>query len=202
MARKSNKPAPEGNGPGTKGIRGGRFKAGPADVMREINASIDFDRHLYAQDITGSKAHAAMLVKTGIISKEDGDAISKGLDAIAKEIESGDFEFSQALEDIHMNVESRLGDLIGAAAGRLHTARSRNDQVATDLRRWVRDALDARDAQIQGLTADLVAAAEEQSAAVSPRPTRPRRTEPAASSPASRLRYTPPCGRPAPPAFS
>ena len=168
MAKKSNKPAPQGNGPGTKGIRGGRFKAGPADVMREINASIDFDRHLYAQDIAGSKAHAAMLVKAGIISQEDGDAIIKGLDAIAGEIESGDFEFSQALEDIHMNVESRLGDLIGDAARRLPTARSRNDQVATDFRLWVRDTLDGLDAEIQGLQAALIDRAEEHAADVMP----------------------------------
>ncbi len=107
MARKSNKPGPKSSGPGTKGIRGGRFKAGPADVMQKINASIDFDRHLHAQDIAGSKAHAAMLAKTGIISKDDGIAIIKGLDSIAEEIESGNFEFSQALEDIHMKVESR-----------------------------------------------------------------------------------------------
>ncbi len=168
MAKKSNKPAPPGIGPGTKGIRGGRFKAGPADVMQEINASIDFDRHLYAQDITASKAHAAMLVKAGIISKEDGDAITKGLDSIAEEIESGDFEFSKALEDIHMNVESRLGDLIGAAAGRLHTARSRNDQVATDLRLWARDALDGLDDEIRNLQAALIDRAEEHAAAVMP----------------------------------
>ena len=168
MARKSKKPGPESSGPGTKGIRGGRFKAGPADVMQKINASIDFDRHLHAQDIAGSKAHAAMLAKTGIISKEDGDAIIKGLDSIAEEIESGNFEFSQALEDIHMNVESRLGDLIGDAAGRLPTARSRNDQVATDFRLWVRDALDGLDAEIRNLQAALIDRAEEHAADVMP----------------------------------
>ncbi|MEE3051370.1 MAG: argininosuccinate lyase [Pseudomonadota bacterium] len=168
MAKKSNKPAAQGGGPGTKGIRGGRFKAGPADVMQEINSSIDFDRHLYAQDITGSKAHAAMLVNAGIISQEDGDAIIKGLDSIAEEIESGNFEFSQALEDIHMNVESRLGDLIGDAARRLPTARSRNDQVATDFRLWVRDTLDGLDAEIRNLQAALIDRAEEHAAAVMP----------------------------------
>lgn len=168
MAKKSNKPAAQGGGPGTKGIRGGRFKAGPADVMQEINSSIDFDRHLYAQDITGSKAHAAMLVKVGIISQENGDAIIKGLDSIAEEIESGNFEFSQALEDIHMNVESRLGDLIGDAARRLPTARSRNDQVATDFRLWVRDTLDGLDAEIRNLQAALIDRAEEHAAAVMP----------------------------------
>ena len=168
MAKKSNKPAAQGGGPGTKGIRGGRFKAGPADVMQEINSSIDFDRHLYAQDITGSKAHAAMLVNAGIISQEDGDAIIKGLDSIAEEIESGNFEFSQALEDIHMNVESRLGDLLGDAARRLPTARSRNDQVATDFRLWVRDTLDGLDAEIRNLQAALIDRAEEHAAAVMP----------------------------------
>ena len=168
MAKKSNKPAAQGGGLGTKGIRGGRFKAGPADVMQEINSSIDFDRHLYAQDITGSKAHAAMLVNAGIISQEDGDAIIKGLDSIAEEIESGNFEFSQALEDIHMNVESRLGDLIGDAARRLPTARSRNDQVATDFRLWVRDTLDGLDAEIRNLQAALIDRAEEHAAAVMP----------------------------------
>lgn len=168
MAKKSNKSAAQGGGPGTKGIRGGRFKAGPADVMQEINSSIDFDRHLYAQDITGSKAHAAMLVKVGIISQENGDAIIKGLDSIAEEIESGNFEFSQALEDIHMNVESRLGDLIGDAARRLPTARSRNDQVATDFRLWVRDTLDGLDAEIRNLQAALIDRAEEHAAAVMP----------------------------------
>ena len=168
MAKKSNKPAAQGGGPGTKGIRGGRFKAGPADVMQEINSSIDFDRHLYAQDIRGSKAHAAMLVKAGIISQEDGDAIIKGLDSIAEEIESGNFEFSQALEDIHMNVESRLGDLIGDAARRLPTARSRNDQVATDFRLWVRDTLDGLDAEIRNLQAALIDRAEEHAATVMP----------------------------------
>ena len=168
MAKKSNKPAAQGGGPGTKGIRGGRFKAGPADVMQEINSSIDFDRHLYAQDITGSKAHAAMLVKAGIISQENGDAIIKGLDSIAEEIESGNFEFSQALEDIHMNVESRLGDLSGDAARRLPTARSRNDQVATDFRLWVRDTLDGLDAEIRNLQAALIDRAEEHAASVMP----------------------------------
>ncbi len=150
-----------GTSPGAGGIWGGRFASGPAAIMQEINASIDFDRRLYAQDIAASKAHAAMLAKTGIISEDDGDAIVKGLDAIADEIESGDFDFKQALEDIHMNVESRLGELIGDAAGRLHTARSRNDQVATDFRLWVRDALDALDAGLKGLQAALIERAGE-----------------------------------------
>jgi argininosuccinate lyase len=110
--------------------------------MEEINTSIDVDRHLYRQDIAASKAHAAMLAKTGIITAQDAKRIAHGLDTILSEIEAGKFKFKRALEDIHMNVESRLGELIGPAAGRLHTARSRNDQVATDFRLWVRDAID------------------------------------------------------------
>jgi len=106
--------------------------------MEEINASIDFDQKLYAQDIAGSKAHAAMLHDQGILSSADHAAIDQGLDTISSEIEAGEFKFSRALEDIHMNVESRLRELIGTAAGRLHTARSRNDQVAVDFRMWVR----------------------------------------------------------------
>jgi argininosuccinate lyase len=130
----------------------GRFKAGPAAVMERINASIDFDKRLYAQDIAGSKAHCTMLVAQGILSKEDGDAIVNGLDRIQGEIERGEFAFDAALEDIHMNVEARLTELIGEVAGRLHTARSRNDQAVTDLRLWLRQALDAID---QGLAALL-----------------------------------------------
>src|SRR5476651_1065536 len=107
--------------------------------MEEINASIDFDRHLYRQDIAASKAHADMLGKQGIITADDAKKIAQGLDAILAEFEVGKFEFKRALEDIHMNVEGRLSELIGEAAGRLHTARSRNDQVATDLRLYVRD---------------------------------------------------------------
>jgi argininosuccinate lyase len=126
-------------------IWGGRFASGPDAIMEEINASIDFDRHLYRQDIRASKAHAAMLAKQGIITAEDGDQIARGLDTILSEIESGRFEFKRSLEDIHMNVEGRLGELIGPVAGRLHTARSRNDQVATDFRLWIRDTIDALD---------------------------------------------------------
>ena len=109
---------------------GGRFTSGPDAIMEEINASIGFDYRLARQDIAGSKAHVAMLAKTGIVSQADSDAIAKGLDEVAAEIESGKLVFSRALEDIHMNVESRLAELIGPVAGRLHTARSRNDQVA------------------------------------------------------------------------
>jgi argininosuccinate lyase len=121
---------------------GGRFASGPAAIMEKINASIDFDWHLYRQDIAASKAHAEMLAKQGIIAKDDARKIVRGLDTILSEIGSGKFQFKRALEDIHMNVESRLGELIGPAAGRLHTARSRNDQVATDFRLWMRDRID------------------------------------------------------------
>src|SRR5215217_8412269 len=121
---------------------GGRFTERPDAIMEEINVSIDVDRHLYAQDIAASKAHAAMLAAQGIITAGDAKNIGKGLDTILSEIGKGSFEFKRALEDIHMNVESRLSELIGPAAGRLHTARSRNDQVATDFKLWVRDALD------------------------------------------------------------
>jgi argininosuccinate lyase len=127
---------------------GGRFGSKPDPIMEDINASIEFDRHLYRQDIAASKAHAAMLAKKGIITAQDAKKIAHGLDTILSEIETGKFSFKRALEDIHMNVESRLADLIGPAAGRLHTARSRNDQVATDFRLWVRDAIDGIDAQL------------------------------------------------------
>ena len=127
---------------------GGRFSDKPDTIMEEINASIDFDRHLYRQDIAASKAHAAMLAKQGIITTQDAAAINHGLDTILSEIESGAFKFSRALEDIHMNVESRLAELVGPAAGRLHTARSRNDQVATDFRLWVRSTIDVIDSAL------------------------------------------------------
>ena len=121
---------------------GGRFASGPDAIMEAINASIDVDRHLYRQDITASKAHAAMLAEQGIITADDARKIAHGLDTILSEIGSGKFTFRRELEDIHMNVESRLAELIGAPAGRLHTARSRNDQVATDFRLWMRDRID------------------------------------------------------------
>jgi argininosuccinate lyase len=168
MAKKLKKTRPADNGRGAHAVRGGRFNTGPAKAMEEINASIDFDRRLYAQDIAASKAHAAMLAKTGIISKADGKAIVKGLDAIAKEIRAGRFAFKRGLEDIHMNVETRLSELIGNAAGRLHTARSRNDQVATDFKLWVRDAIDRLDADVKALQAALIDRAEEHVATVMP----------------------------------
>jgi argininosuccinate lyase len=129
---------------------GGRFASGPAAIMEKINTSIDFDWHLYRQDIAASKAHAEMLAKQGIIGTDDARRIARGLDTILSEIGSGKFQFKRQLEDIHMNVEARLAELIGPAAGRLHTARSRNDQVATDFRLWVRARID----DIDGLLAD------------------------------------------------
>jgi len=139
---------------------GGRFASGPDEIMSRINASIDFDKRLYAQDIAGSIAHCQMLVQQGIVSKVDGDAILAGLATVLHEIESGRFEFKTSLEDIHMNVESRLREVIGDAAGRLHTARSRNDQIATDLRLWVRDTIDTLDEQLKGLQETLIGLAE------------------------------------------
>ena len=147
---------------------GGRFGADPDPIMAEINASIDFDRHLYRQDIAASKAHAAMLGKTGIITAQDAKRIAHGLDTILSEIEAGKFTFKRALEDIHMNVESRLAELIGPAAGRLHTARSRNDQVATDFRLWVRDWLDGIDAALAAYQRALAEKALEHAATVMP----------------------------------
>ncbi|NCT11243.1 MAG: argininosuccinate lyase, partial [Rhodobacterales bacterium] len=129
---------------------GGRFAAGPDAIMEAINASIGFDRRLARQDIAGSQAHAAMLAATGIIEGSDAQAIREGLLTVLSEIEAGDFAFSTALEDIHMNVEARLKEVIGEPAGRLHTARSRNDQVAVDFRLWVREQCDAVDAALAG----------------------------------------------------
>ena len=134
---------------------GGRFAGGPAAVMQEINASIGFDRALWRQDIRGSLAHAAMLAHVGIITPDEGARIEVGLHAIAAEIEAGTFAFDVALEDIHMNIEARLVERIGEPGRRLHTARSRNDQVATDFRLWVRDAIDGIDAQLATLMRSL-----------------------------------------------
>jgi len=136
--------------------------------MLEINASIGFDQRLYAQDIAGSKAHCQMLVKQGLITPREGKAILKGLDTIKAEIEAGTFKIDPRLEDIHMHVETRLKELIGNAAGRLHTARSRNDQVATDFRLWVRDAIDRTDAGLADLQRRLLARAEEYADTVMP----------------------------------
>jgi argininosuccinate lyase len=139
---------------------GGRFASGPDAIMEAINASIGFDKRLAAQDIAGSRAHAAMLAAQGIVTDKDAEAIREGLLTILSEIEGGKFEFSTALEDIHMNVEARLKDLIGAPAGRLHTARSRNDQVAVDFRLWVRDQCDAADQALVALMQALLGQAE------------------------------------------
>jgi argininosuccinate lyase len=147
---------------------GGRYTSGPDKVMEDINASIDFDRHLYRQDITASKAHAEMLAKQGIIAADDAQKIARGLDTILSEIESGSFDFKRALEDVHMNVESRLADLIGAPAGRLHTARSRNDQVVTDFKLWVRDEIDALDRSLAALQRALAERALEHAGTVMP----------------------------------
>ena len=147
---------------------GGRFSTSPDAIMEEINASIEFDRHLFRQDIAASQAHAAMLAKQGIITADDARKIARGLDTILSEIESGKFKFKRALEDIHMNVESRLTDLIGPAAGRLHTARSRNDQVATDFRLWIRETVDAVDQALGGYQQALTEKALEHAATVMP----------------------------------
>ncbi len=149
-------------------IWGGRFAAGPSAVMEAINASIEFDKRLYAQDIAGSKAHCRMLVRQGIITQEDGEAILNGLGQIGQEIEEGRFTFQSALEDIHMNIESRLREVIGEAAGRLHTARSRNDQVATDFKLWVRDRIDSLDASLRDFQAALLDQAETHAGTIMP----------------------------------
>ncbi len=154
--------------PGTSAMWGGRFAAGPDALMEAINASIGFDKRLYAQDIAGSKAHAAMLGACDIISGEDEAKIQQGLDDVLAEIEAGNFEFKASLEDIHMNVEARLAELIGEAAGRLHTARSRNDQVATDFRLWVRDAIDGLDGELQSLQGVMIDMAEAHAATIMP----------------------------------
>ena len=139
---------------------GGRFAAGPDAIMEAINASIGFDQRMAAQDIAGSRAHAAMLGAQGIISDSDAAAIQEGLLTVMSEIEAGDFPFSAALEDIHMNVEARLKDVIGEPAGRLHTGRSRNDQVATDFKLWVRDQFDAAEDALIALSQALLGQAE------------------------------------------
>ena len=147
---------------------GGRFSEGPAAIMREINASIPFDKALWKQDIAASKAHVAMLGACGIVSAEDAKVIEGGLDAIAAEYERDGVPEDWDLEDIHMTTESRLAELIGPAAGRLHTARSRNDQVATDFRLWVRDAIDQADAGLKGLQQALVTRADEHADSIMP----------------------------------
>jgi argininosuccinate lyase len=147
---------------------GGRFATGPDAIMEEINASIGFDQRLYPQDIAGSIAHATMLAETGILTQQDRDSIIAGLNEVLAEIEGGSFTFSRALEDIHMNVESRLREKIGDAAGRLHTARSRNDQVATDFKLYVRDTIDTLVTQVHTLQLALVTKAEDEAETIMP----------------------------------
>jgi argininosuccinate lyase len=147
---------------------GGRFAMSPAEIMEQINASIGFDKALAPQDIRGSKAHAAMLAGAGIITQADADAIIQGLDKVAAEVAAGSFEWKRSLEDVHMNVESRLKDIVGTPAGRLHTARSRNDQVATDFRLWVRDEIDGIDTALKALQLALAKKAKDHASTVMP----------------------------------
>ena len=169
MARTPGKSGSGGeDASGASTIWGGRFDGGPDAIMEEINASIEFDKRLANEDIAGSIAHVRMLAKQGIVTDADADTIVGGLETVRDEIAAGTFEFKRALEDIHMNVESRLADLIGEPAGRLHTARSRNDQVATDFKLWVRGAIDALDAGLKDLQAALIERAEAEAATVMP----------------------------------
>src|SRR5919107_1489596 len=158
----------EAKKPGANTMWGGRFSSSPSALMEAINASIDFDKRLASQDIQGSIAHSAMLAKQGIISQADRDAIHQGLQRVLGEIETGNFTYSKALEDIHMNVESRLREIVGDPAARLHTARSRNDQVATDTRLWVREAHDRTDEQLTRLIGALLGKAEAHAGTVMP----------------------------------
>lgn len=157
-AQNSSRGGPQARAEGGAGQQmwGGRFAAKPAALMERINASIGVDRHLAAQDIAGSRAHCRMLMATGIVSEKDGEAILKGLDEVEREIAQGRMAFDPALEDIHMHVEARLKEIAGPSGGRLHTARSRNDQVATDFRLWIRDACDQLDAALMDFQAALV----------------------------------------------
>ena len=161
MSDKNNSDSATAADGGSNRMWGGRFAAAPDALMERINASIGFDKALYAQDIAGSKAHAAMLAAQGILSLDDAVAIQDGLDRVRAEIEAGEFTFRTDLEDIHMNIEARLTEMIGDAAGRLHTARSRNDQVATDFRLWVRDIVDETDGALRMLQSALIDRAAE-----------------------------------------
>ena len=147
---------------------GGRFSGGPNDIMEEINASIGFDQRFFTQDIRASKAHAQMLGAQNIITPEDAKTICEGLDQVYGEIETGTFTFKRSLEDIHMNVEARLKEIIGEPGGRLHTGRSRNDQVANDFKLWVRDAIDQMDVAMQAMQEALIDQAEAHSASAMP----------------------------------
>ena len=168
MNRKTPAPEPAPAKDSANPLWGGRFEAAAADILQAINASIDIDKRLYDEDIAGSKAHAEMLVATGIISAPDGAAIQQGLETVRQEIASGRFAFDVGLEDIHMNIEARLAALIGAPAGRLHTARSRNDQVATDFRLFVRRTLERTDLELKALQAALIERAEEHAETIMP----------------------------------
>ncbi|WP_156400549.1 argininosuccinate lyase [Caulobacter sp. Root655] len=163
----SDKPQTATGGQG-QAMWGGRFSAKPAELMQAINVSIGFDKRLWAQDLAGSRAHARMLITQGVIASQDGEEILRGLDAIEAEIVAGTFPFRDEYEDIHMNIEARLRELIGPTAGRLHTARSRNDQVAVDFRLWVREACDRSAAQLEALQKALVAQAEAYADALMP----------------------------------
>ncbi len=147
---------------------GGRFETGPAAIMREITPSIDFDKRLAGEDLAGSRAHVRMLAQEGIVSKDDAMAILKGLDQVEQEINDGQFVFKRELEDIHLNIEARLAEIVGPAAGRLHTARSRNDQVVTDFRLWVRGACERADKGLLELSRALLAQADKHAASIMP----------------------------------
>ncbi|RYF91515.1 MAG: argininosuccinate lyase [Caulobacteraceae bacterium] len=168
MTDDSSKSEPEGQAQSGQAMWGGRFSAKPADLMQAINVSIGFDRRLASQDLAGSKAHAAMLAAVGAISSEDEAQIQQGLSAIEGEMAAGAFPFRDEYEDIHMNVEARLAELIGEPSGRLHTARSRNDQVALDFRLWVREACDRTEQQLKALQRALIAKAEPHADALMP----------------------------------
>ena len=152
----------------TNRMWGGRFSQESNEIMEEINASIEFDQELYRQDILGSKIHVSMLARQNIISQEDAQKIDQGLDTILSEIKNGSIKFSRSLEDIHMNIEARLTELIGPVAGKLHTARSRNDQVATDFRLWVRDTIDQLNRQLRDLQIELATKAEAHASVIMP----------------------------------
>ncbi len=162
------KSSPKANPPSSNPMWGGQYAQGPAEIMAEINASIGFDGRLYAQDIRGSIAHAEMLAKAGILTKRESALIISGLKEIKQEIEAGKFVFKVELEDIHMNIEARLAEIIGETAGKLHTARSRNDQVALDFRMFVRDALQEMDIELTQLQAALIRRADENATAIMP----------------------------------
>ena len=167
-SNQTNKLLKQKNKSNASSIWGGRFEGKPSEVMDQINPSIDFDKRFYKQDIRGSKAHAEMLSAQKIITEEDRDKIITGLNQVEKEIDQGTFDFSRELEDIHMNIEARLAVLIGDTAGRLHTARSRNDQVTTDFKLWIRDVIDALDEQLMFLQTALIDQAEAAASTVMP----------------------------------